>query len=110
MRILCLLMFLLFLICIALQYNDPDPLVWIPIYAVPAFFSLMYFFGKRYLWMTLLAFVVYIICAIYWCPPIASVKGNIFDNEEVRESGGLLISGIWMGILSLTSRTPHTAH
>ena len=110
MRILCLLMFLLFLSCIALQYNDPDPMLWVPIYTLPAFFSLMYFLGKTYLWATLMAFVVYIVFAIYWCPPIASLKGSILDVEEVREAIGLLISGIWMGILSLISRTLQSAH
>jgi Transmembrane family 220, helix len=102
-------MFVLFLICMGLQYNDPDPQIWVPLYAVPAFFSLMYFIGKRYLWLTLTAFVIYVIAAIYWCPPLSSLKGNTFDNEEVRESVGLLLSGIWMGVLSLASRVPHPA-
>ncbi len=101
-------MFLLFMTCIALQYNDPDPLLWMPIYAIPALLSLLYFLHRGYLWVTLMAGVVYIIGAIYWCPPLGSVPGNIFNNEEVREAGGLLLAGVWMSLLSLASRHPHS--
>jgi Transmembrane family 220, helix len=110
MRILSGLMVLLFVVSIILQWNDPDGYLWTLVYAPPAFFSVTYVLGKHYMWLTLLGFVLYVLAAIYWCPPLGNLSGNFIDNEEVREAGGLLVSAIWMGILSLASRTPHGVH
>jgi hypothetical protein len=109
MRILSGVMFVVFLICIVFQYKNPDPIEWMFLYAVPAFFSLMYVLGRKYLWLTLLLFVIYVVAAMYWCPPLDSVADNILEDDEVLEAGGLLFSGIWMGILSLASRVPHSS-
>ena len=46
MRVFALLMVVMFLGFAAVQYNDPDPYIWIPIYLFPAFVSGLIFTGR----------------------------------------------------------------
>ena len=87
----------LFAFCIAVQYNDPDPLVWIGLYLVPLILSLRAVRGRADLWPNLLPAVGYSLAALWWAPPY--VPGYL-DNEEAREAGGLLLSGLWMAFLA----------
>jgi hypothetical protein len=55
----------LFVLCAALQYNDPDPYVWMPIYLYAAVLCWLAFKGKYYPNAYLLGIIVYGIYAIY---------------------------------------------
>jgi hypothetical protein len=55
----------LFVLCAALQYNDPDPYVWMPIYLYAAVLCWLAFKGKYYPKAYLLGIVVYGIYAVY---------------------------------------------
>jgi hypothetical protein len=87
----------LFALCIAVQYNDPDPVVWMALYLVPLVLSLRAFGGRADLWLNLVAGVGYSLAALLWAPHYAA---GYLDNEEAREAGGLLVSGLWMGFLA----------
>jgi hypothetical protein len=56
---------ILFVLCAVLQYNDPDPYVWMPIYLYAAVLCWLAFRGKYYPKAYLLGMVVYAIYATY---------------------------------------------
>lgn len=47
MRIITLLLGVMFLGFAAVQYNDPDPYIWFPVYLFPALASALVFAGRR---------------------------------------------------------------
>ena len=97
MKTAAIAMALLFALCVAVQYNDPDPLVWMAIYVVPLFLSIYAARGRTALWPSLLGALVYLGCGVAWAPPYAP---GYLDNEEAREAAGLLLSGLWMAFLA----------
>ncbi|MBX9852362.1 MAG: transmembrane 220 family protein [Cytophagaceae bacterium] len=103
----CILLALMFIVFAGLQYNDPDPEVWIPVYMLSALLSLVAIFRPLPKVLLLILIVVYIAGAIYLWPdryegvtmPM-SHKPNI---EYARESLGLLICALakcWLLFLS----------
>ncbi|MFI5130438.1 MAG: transmembrane 220 family protein [Chitinophagales bacterium] len=65
MKIFNLLFCLLFIFSAALQYNDPDPYVWIPIYLYGAILCWLAFRGKYYPGAYLLGILIYTAYAAY---------------------------------------------
>ena len=59
MRIFNLVFFFLFFVSAALQYNDPDPYIWIPIYGYGAVLCWLAFRNKYYPYAYLLGIIVY---------------------------------------------------
>ena len=107
------LMAAVFAVCVALQYNDPDPYVWMPMYGAACLACILFAFSRLRPWMSaavgLFAFV--------WASTIAPrVIGKVrfadmFESmqahggvEEAREMGGLLIVAAWMLVLVFASR------
>lgn len=125
MKIFNLIFIVLFIISAALQYNDPDPYVWVPVYLYGAF--LCYQAYRRYYNPVLYAigFLLYTGYAFYlffdnqgvisW----ASEHGaeNIAQTmkatkpwiEETREFGGLLILIVVLLINTIWLRKKKTA-
>jgi hypothetical protein len=64
-----------FVIFAALQYNDPDPYIWVPIYLYAAFLCWQSIKGKFNLPLYLVGYIVYGVYAIY----------KIFDTNGVRD-------------------------
>ncbi len=62
MKILNIAFVIIFIIFAGLQYNDPDPYVWMPIYLYGALFCWLSFRNKFYLKAYIFGSVV---CAIY---------------------------------------------
>jgi hypothetical protein len=96
---------LFLLVFAAVQFNDPDPMLWIMFYAVGAFIciSSAFIFTKR----TSLAMLVYIfICigfAIFnwpneWLGFDQKFSVPNINVERARESCGLLISALFTGV------------
>jgi hypothetical protein len=97
----------LFIIFAALQYNDPDPYIWVPIYLYAALLS--YFaVQKRYSpYLYLSGFVIYLAYSVYLVIDKTGVLSWMFEHdseniaqsmhaekpwiEETREFFGLLI-------------------
>jgi transmembrane protein TMEM220 len=107
MRIFNFIFFLLFVFSAALQYNDPDPYVWMPIYLYGAVLCFLAFRGKYYPRAYLIGIAVYLVYAGY----LVFTKDGVLDwinqhnaeslvqtmkaekpwIEDTREFGGLMI-------------------
>ena len=97
----------LFILFAGLQYNDPDPLLWIPIYLFAAFLCWKAYKGiyhKRLMWLGLVLnglYAVYLLLdkngVLSWANEhaaeslVTSMKAEKPWIEETREFGGLLI-------------------
>jgi FtsH-binding integral membrane protein len=89
---------LVFLFAAAVQYNDPDPLVWISVYLIAAAASLLPLVGHSTRWLALALAVV----CLPWAVALAlRVLGRqpILESEEGREMLGLLLVVVWMASL-----------
>lgn len=107
MKLFNLLFCILFIISAALQYNDPDPYVWIPIYMYGAVLCWLAFRVKFYPKAYLSGIVIYAAYAIglfFWKNGVwdwmtqhhaediaATMKAEKPWIEETREFFGLLI-------------------
>jgi Transmembrane family 220, helix len=107
MKRLNLVLTILFVVFAALQYNDPDPFIWIPIYLFAAFLCWRAFKGIHHRSLYAVAIGIYLLYAIYlvfdkngvisWASEHAaeslvhSMKAEKPWIEETREFGGLVI-------------------
>lgn len=107
MKIFNLIFCILFVFSAALQYNDPDPYIWMPIYLYGAVLCWLAFRGKYYLAAYLLGIAVYAAYAGYlffttdgvwdWITKhdAANIAGSMKADkpwiEDTREFFGLLI-------------------
>ena len=65
MRIFNIIFCVIFIVFAALQYNDPDPYLWIPIYLYAALMCWLIFRNKRYPVIILSGILVFSIYALY---------------------------------------------
>jgi hypothetical protein len=117
------LMCALFIFSAAVQVNDPDPWVWMPIYLAAAALCVIEI-RRRTHWMAPLVLVV---LTVIWAGTIAPrVLGKVgflemfsawemknIGIEEEREMYGLLIVAGWMAAIAWVSRRrlkPRVSH
>ncbi|MGB5553316.1 MAG: transmembrane 220 family protein [Flavobacteriaceae bacterium] len=103
---------ILCLISAVLQYNDPDPMVWVLVYGVAALVSFGFAMNR------LPAFVPFLVAllAILGCWYVFPVKfegfdlqnGDIKNIEEGREAFGLLIITLIMFVFAFWLRFSKT--
>lgn len=107
MKIFNLIFTILFLISAGLQYNDPDPYVWIPLYLLAAFLCFRAYQGRFLKSWYRIAILIYSAYALYlffdqngvlsWANDhaaeslVQTMKADKPWIEETREFGGLLI-------------------
>jgi len=107
MKVFNLIFCLLFVFSAALQYNDPDPYVWMPIYMYGAVLCWLAFRNKFYPKAYLIGIVIYFIYAVglfFWKNGVldwmtqhnaediaATMKAEKPWIEETREFFGLVI-------------------
>lgn len=107
MKIFNLVFFILFILFGALQYNDPDPYIWIPIYGYAASICWLAFRRRYYKIASLVGIIAYLFYAIYllftkngvldWATKhgaeniASSMKATKPWIENTREFFGLLI-------------------
>jgi hypothetical protein len=91
---------LLFLSFAVVQVNDPDPAIWITIYALSAGFCVWNIFRKV---PSALSFAAVIACAVFavllWPEEYQGLAGKMDSRpgvEYARESLGLVICGVGM--------------
>ncbi len=107
MKFLNIFFVIIFLISAGLQYNDPDPYIWIPLYLYAAFLCWQVVKGKYLPKAYLVGMLVYIAYAAYlffdkdgvisWAKDhnaenlVETMKASKPWIEETREFGGLII-------------------
>ncbi len=112
LKILSLIFGVLFVLFAALQYNDPDPEVWIPIYGLAAIACFMAYAGVGKWWFFAGMAVMYVIAAFYQWPPrfegflFSEVGMRSMNIEMAREAGGLAICAAVMMLLAFLMRQP----
>jgi hypothetical protein len=113
MKIANLVMLVAFVFGVIVQYNDPDPLRWMAIYAAAAAACGFYAAGRRQWIVPALVLAV----ATIWAATLAPAAlgkvgfGELFEAFEMkdkrveigREFGGLAIIAAWMLVLTLSS-------
>ncbi len=115
-----LLFIVFFIISAALQYNDPDPHIWVPIYLYGAYLCYKALYKQYNPILYLIGFAGYISYAVYlffdkqgvltWAIEhhaeniAASMEATKPWIEETREFGGLLILIIVLTINALWLR------
>lgn len=104
-------MLAMFLFSLAVQYNDPDPWVWMTIYGLAAVACLLANKQPSQWWLS----GGLLLITAGWAATIAPrvlghvAFGELFEAwemkdlrvEEAREFGGLLIVAVWMLVLFL---------
>ena len=114
MKVFNLIFVIIFLFFAALQYNDPDPYIWIPIYGYAALLCWWASKKKFYAAAYIIGISVYLIYAIYllftkdgvmdWAREhqaenlVQTMKAEKPWIEDTREFGGLLILIIVLGV------------
>jgi Kef-type K+ transport system membrane component KefB len=116
MRYVNILLGLMMVAFAAAQYNDPDALLWIVLYLVPAAWAFAAAFrlaqvrstrGTTLLSITLAAGVAVVI--YYWpAAPQFWRKDVWWDDEEAREGMGLMIALLVLLFVALTAFTART--
>lgn len=97
MKYLALFFTLVFILFAGWQYNDPDPILWIPIYGVSAYVSWQCYRGKVNQELLLVLLILAVTAAINSWQQMTAWEGVITDsiamktvNQELaRESLGL---------------------
>jgi len=99
-----LIMLLLLLLSVAVQYNDPDWLLWMIIYSYASAVTWLAV-GKKYSILAPVGAIGYVLYALYWMPnEMVEHPSNLLLDmrmhekgvEEVREDMGLWICAAWM--------------
>lgn len=86
MKIFNLIFTILFLLFAALQYNDPDPYVWIPIYVYGAILCWMAFNDRYYVKAYWIGIVIYLAYAVF----LVFTKNGVIDWITVHNSENLV--------------------
>lgn len=125
MKLFNLIFFILFLLFAALQYNDPDPYIWIPIYVYAASLCILAYQNKWFPKAYLYGMIIYAAYAVYLFFTKDGVLDWVFEHnaeslvhsmkaekpwiEDSREFGGLLILIIVLFILYRYSKKKRTS-
>lgn len=107
-------MAVLFLLGLAVQYNDPDPFRWVVIYGAAAAACVLAFLGRLPRWLPLSTALVAGAWAALLSPDVIGrigvgdlfqeVRMDSVEIEQGREMFGLLLIGLWMVVLLFTAR------
>lgn len=124
MKIFNLIFCVIFVLFAALQYNDPDPYIWIPIYGYAAVLCWLAFRSRYYPKAYLFGTVIFLLYAVYlfftkngvldWFEEhnaenlVQTMKAEKPWIEDTREFGGLLILIVVMLINYFYSRKRST--
>lgn len=103
-----------FLSSAILQYNDPDPLLWITLYLAAVSVCILHSLAKPILWPAGIIVTLGVVWVLRLSPALLGGVPwrELFDSlamrsdavEEAREVGGLLFVLLWMVILIVFER------
>ena len=98
----------------ALQWNDPDPHLWMPMYGAATLACILAALGMLRSWISATVGVVALVWAVSLSPQVLghasfsdmfqSMQASNPTIEESREMYGLLIVVVWMTVLTLAFR------
>ncbi len=96
----------LFVVSVAVQWNDPDPAYWMAIYGVAALLAARAARGQLPLLPNAAAFALFAVLAARALPDLlggreaAFTRWHMLDtrDEVAREAGGLLICALWSAL------------
>ena len=107
-------MSVIFAIFVALQWNDPDPYYWMPMYGSAMIACILAALGRLRPWISSTVGLVALVWAITLSPQVfgharfsdmfQSMKASNPTIEVSREMYGLLIVVVWMAALTLAAR------
>ena len=89
---------LLFVVFAIFQWNDPDPIFWIPVYLYASACTFLALARRLTYLLVVVGFVGYLFLLTYNFPPI---EHWTFDHEEGREAMGLIVCGNWVALLGI---------
>jgi hypothetical protein len=99
-----------FLVCVVLQFNDPDAWAWMVFYGLAAVACLLAGLGRLHwglplgvgvigvVWGGVIAFRIR---GVSWSDLSSTLSMKTLEIEEAREAGGLLLAAVWMLVLVL---------
>ena len=84
MKIVNLIFVIIFLLFAGLQYNDPDPYIWIPVYLYGAILCWLAFMNRYFPKAYIAGISIYLLYAVY----LIFTKNGVLDwfNEHHAES------------------------
>jgi hypothetical protein len=85
MKIFNLVFCILFILFAALQYNDPDPYIWVPVYGYAAVLCWLAFRGRYFPKAYLLGIVAYVGYAVY----LFFEKDGVYDWLTVHDASNI---------------------
>jgi hypothetical protein len=96
----------LFLLSAGVQYNDPDPGLWIALYGLAAVLAGLGAAGRLPFWPNLAALVLFVALFAAWGPTLFGARSEAFTSfemrtagdEEPREAIGLLVCVGWSAV------------
>ena len=97
--VIILLLGLFFIFCAYLQLNDPDSLIWILAYLIPAALSFVTTINFRSRYFQYISFMYLIVALYLYCNNSESATEIL--NEPTYESLGLALCSMWIYILHL---------
>ncbi len=103
--ILNTVMLVLFVAAIALQYNDSDPYLWMPIYGLGALWSAMFLLKKELPRMAVRLFSGLCLLGAAYLAIAVVAQEEPPAVEHFSELGGLLITSAWSMVVLTMSRT-----
>ena len=103
-KVLAIVFGILFLVSAGLQFNDPDPLVWIIIWGLAGIIAIAVAFNRISYTIPLVAGILALVGFFYTYPEkfegFEIGAGDMNNIEEGREAFGLLIIAIVMLLLA----------
>jgi Transmembrane family 220, helix len=101
-----------FLLSVAVQWNDPDPYLWMPIYGLAAGLAGMGAAGRLPLGPNAAALVLFLGLFALWAPSFVGARCEAFESwhmlaaedEAPREAGGLALCALWSAVQTVAAR------
>lgn len=115
MRVFSYITGLIFVLFSLLQLNDPDALIWVIAYLIPATVAFLFTHRKFSSTLLLVLAIGYLISSVYLFPPsfqewihteqrAKSLGMNLPGIEEARESAGLMLCAITLAFFWFKSK------